>query len=82
MNIYALSGHKVRCVSLNNNHRLKLGEEYTVDCTSVSNWSTTVYLLEFPNTGFNSVLFEDVEKQYPEDDNKHPDYNRYNLRAR
>lgn len=39
---------------------LKPGVEYTVDYTKISGWSTAVFLVEFPGTAFNSVMFEDA----------------------
>ena len=72
MNIYALEGHKVRCVTLKAGYKyqqeivkkyLELGKEYTVEKTKVEGWSTSVWLKEFPNIRFNSVFFEDVVKQ-------------------
>jgi hypothetical protein len=38
---------------------LTRGGVYTVDKTVVHNYYTTVYLLEFPDISFNSVMFED-----------------------
>jgi hypothetical protein len=81
MNIYALKGHKVKCVTLSAGYdyhkeiakkHLEVGKEYTVD-----NWHTDVWLLEFPNVKFNSVLFEDVVQQLREMDEQHPDYSRF-----
>jgi hypothetical protein len=86
MNIYALKGHKVRCISLEGAYEyqtevaqqhLELGKEYTVEETEVYSSSTEVYLQEIPDVAFNSTLFEDVEKQSEEDDQKHPDYSKY-----
>ena len=36
---------------------LKVGEIYTVEKTEVSNWTTSVFLKEFPGEIFNSVSF-------------------------
>lgn len=47
---------------------LKEGQEYTVDFTDVSSWSTNVYLEEFPDIAFNSVMFNDKTYTYEEDD--------------
>lgn len=83
MNIYALKGHKVRCINQSSPYEyeaekarkhLVVGQEYTVDYTEVHNESTDVYLQEIPEVSFNSACFEDVEKQSKEDDVKHPDY--------
>ena len=41
---------------------LKIGEQYTIEKTVVSGWSTEVYLQEFPNERFNSVTFKNVKK--------------------
>jgi hypothetical protein len=69
MNIYATHGHRVRCATLTAGYEsdrqdaikyLVIGNEYTVDYTMVHNWSTDVFLVEFPNISFNSVFFEDV----------------------
>lgn len=86
MNIYALEGHKVRCVTLEGPYEyqteraqkyLEIGKEYTVESTEVHSSSTDVILKEFPNIEFTSGLFEDVVKQSEEDDQKHPDYWKY-----
>jgi hypothetical protein len=37
---------------------LKIGEEYTVEKTAVGHFHTDVYLQEFPNIAFNSVMFD------------------------
>jgi hypothetical protein len=39
---------------------LKVGGQYTVDRTEVSGWHTNVFIKEFPDIAFNSVLFEDI----------------------
>lgn len=39
--------------------RLKLNEIYTVERTEVYNWHTNVYIKEFPDMYFNSVMFDD-----------------------
>lgn len=68
MNIYAPRGAKV--VFLNQNgydHDLEHarscglveGHTYTVDRTVVHSWITDVYLQEFPDIPFNSVMFRD-----------------------
>lgn len=86
MNIYALKGHKVRFAFPDNgwdsdkkhaSEYLIKNEIYTVDFTSVSGFSTSVKLEEFPNTFFNSVHFEDVESQSEEKDKQHRDYYNY-----
>lgn len=87
MNIYALEGHKVKCSTLNAGYEgektkakkhLEVGKSYTVDYTNVDNWSTDVFLKEFPGIGFNSVFFEDEVEQISDDNMKHPDWSRYN----
>ncbi len=89
MNIYALKGHKVRCVSLEAPYNyqterakkhLEIGKEYTVERTEVHSSSTDVILQELPEIEFSSGLFEDVLKQSKEDDEQHPDYWKYNDR--
>lgn len=87
MNIYALSGHRVRCHTLDAGYdhdkahaskHLKAGNEYTVAWTEVGSWHTAVYLQEFPDIEFNSVFFEDVIPQSGDNDRMHPDYSKYN----
>ena len=36
---------------------LTLGETYDLDYVCVSSWHTDIYLIQFPNVGFNSVNF-------------------------
>lgn len=73
MNIYAKEGDKVKPVfkdgKLQHGHDwqkkvameyLKEGQIYTVEKTKVEDWSTDVYLKEFPGIPFNSVHFEDA----------------------
>lgn len=75
MNIYAKEGTKVTPVFKDGKaiggydsdakqveKYLKEGEWYTVDHTDIHNWSTDVYLQEFPNTSFNSVCFVDEDE--------------------
>jgi hypothetical protein len=87
MNIYALDGFRVRCYTLDAgydydkeiaNRYLDINDEYTVDYTEVDGYRTEVYLKEFEGIPFNSVFFEDIDKQSDEDDMEHPDYHRYN----
>ena len=87
MNIYALEGHKVRFDNPTSGYEydqkqaakyLQIGKEYTIDYTNVENSSTDVYLKEFPNISFNSVMFEDVAEQSDKDSSRHPDWRRYN----
>jgi len=70
MNIYAEKGAKL--VFLNRNgrdhesaearkHGLTEGAIYTVERTEVGGWYTDVYLQEFPDKSFNSVMFADYK---------------------
>ena len=86
MNIFAIKGHKIKCVTLSAGYsyhqeiaekHLEIEKEYTVDKTDVDSYHTDVYLQEIPNVKFNSVFFEDVEKQSKDDDKKHFQYQRY-----
>ena len=86
MNMYALKGHKVKCVDLESPYdyqterakkHLEIGKIYTVESTEVRSFSTNVVLQEIPDVEFNSTLFEDIQKQSEEDDRKHPDYWKY-----
>lgn len=45
---------------------LKIGAIYTVDKTIVHSYSSEVFLLEFKNVSFNTVLFSDVRISYEE----------------
>ena len=72
MNIYALKGHRVRCIHLQSPYNyetekaqkyLVVGTEYTVEHTEVFSENTEVYLEEIPGISFNSTCFEDVKKQ-------------------
>ena len=44
-----------------NHHLLEVGKTYTVEDVEVYSWYTLVYLKEFPDKGFNSVIFEEIE---------------------
>jgi len=82
MNIFALKGHRVRAVDplpetshtwpTINPGGLVAGAVYTVDHTEVASYCTYVSLEEIPGRTYNSVIFEDVDKQSAEDDAKHP----------
>jgi hypothetical protein len=74
MNIYAKNGDKVIVTedTIHNGYdsdeelakkHLKIGGIYTVESTVVENYSTTVYLKEFPTIDFNSVNFDDYENK-------------------
>lgn len=87
MNIYALKGHKVTVTeqSAKNGYshqqekvRKLIGEIFTVEKTSVFSSVTYVQLKEFPTEWFNSVNFEDVDKQSKMKDKKHRHYCIYN----
>ena len=89
MNIYALQGHKVKVTEesiaygydSDKEHAaqyLTVGSTYTIAHTEVDNYSTDVYLEEFPEIYFSSVHFEDVTEQDTELDKSHPDWSRYN----
>lgn len=87
MEIYALEGHKVKCVTMTAGYKhdqeiakqhLLLNEIYTVEHTDVHNSFTDVYLKEIPEVRFNSVFFDDVEFQSLKNNQKHKDYARYN----
>jgi hypothetical protein len=87
MNIFALKGHKVKCVTLTAGYDfdqeiakkyLVVGEVYTIEKTEVFNARTNVWLQEIPNVKFNSVLFADVIEQMKQDDIRHLDYYRFN----
>ena len=71
MNIYAEENTKVIVTerSIKNGYSyvekharkfLRVGEIYTIDHTEVSDWSTAVYIKEFPNEIFNCVSFEEL----------------------
>jgi hypothetical protein len=40
---------------------LTVGEVYTVDIIDIGNWMSDVYLQDFPDIDFNTVMFEVVE---------------------
>lgn len=86
MEIFALSGHKVKCTNLSGGHDhhqeiakqyLEVDKIYTVCHTDVGDWHTDVELKEFPNVEFNSVFFEDVEEQDAEFTKSHHDYHKF-----
>jgi hypothetical protein len=69
MNIYAKRGDKVKFSFPDWGYNsdiekakeyLTVGKEYTIEKTDVSSWHTNVYLQEFPEVSFNSIMFEDV----------------------
>lgn len=46
-----------------NHHLLEVGKEYTVENVEVHSWHTLVYLKEFTQKPFNSVVFEEIEQK-------------------
>jgi hypothetical protein len=72
LNIYAERGDKVVFIN-RNGHDYEPGDArdiglveggvYSVERTEVGGWHTEVYLQEFPNQGFNSVMFEDFVEE-------------------
>lgn len=89
MNIWALNGHRVTVTeeSAKNGYDYDkkraselIGKILTVEYTSVSSSSTSVFFKEFPGKSFNSVNFVDVDKQSKDKDKMHDDYKRWNLR--
>lgn len=76
MNIYAKEGSKVVFANPNNGYQsdkkqcerlLTLNAVYTINATDVGSSHTDVYLKEFPDEVFNSVMFEDYEGEVLED---------------
>lgn len=41
------------------------GQQYTLESVDVGSWSSTVYVEEFPDKGFNTVMFESAEYKTP-----------------
>ncbi len=86
MNIYSLKGQIVTVTEETAKHgyshdkeKVKdmVGKNFTVLKTHVGSSHTSVVLAEFPEEVFNSVNFESVTNQTPEDNAKHPDYGYY-----
>lgn len=88
IDLFTPKGHKVKVTkeTANNGYEsqkeqvaklLELEKEYTVDRTDVNDFSSTVYLQEFPNEPFNTVNFENVTEVNPGEMKSHPDYKRY-----
>lgn len=72
MDIFNSSVRKVVCIRNNDSNffhlngdssLLVVGNEYTVVDVDVHSWHTRVELKEFPFKWFNSVLFEEVNKE-------------------
>jgi hypothetical protein len=69
MNIRAKEGHKVVFLGKGGydiepvnaiKDGLEVGKEYTVDFTDVGQSHSTVHLKEFPDRGYNTVMFDDA----------------------
>lgn len=68
MSIYAPEGTKVKFMNENGfdrekeyaNKILDKNQIYTVDRVEVGGWVSYVYLKEFPNEAFNTVMFKEV----------------------
>jgi hypothetical protein len=67
MNIYATPGTRIVFKYPNNGHpddrdrvmlALQVGQTYTVQKTSVGDWSSSVTLTEVPGVAFNTVMFD------------------------
>ena len=56
---------------------LEIGKQYTVEKTIVHDWSSEVYLKEFPDISFNTVFFKNVDKVSQEEIKEHPDQAKY-----
>lgn len=71
MDIFNAKPRKLLCIrndndvwgSPNNGHLLEIGKEYTLEDVDVHSWHTDIYVSEFPNISFGSVLFEEVEQE-------------------
>lgn len=73
MDIFNSEEREIRCVRNDNNttdsrynHLLEVGKIYHVECVDVHSWHTDVYLREFPNMNFNSVLFAEIDEEVEE----------------
>ena len=68
MDNHAPRGTKLRAVQVidsptyPNVDKLNLGDIVTVECTDERDWSTVVYLQEFPGLRFNSVCFAEEDE--------------------
>lgn len=62
LNIFDSTPRVVECIETRGYSELKKGERYHMIGIIVHSWITEVYLKEFPNTRFNSVLFAEVDK--------------------
>lgn len=70
--IYDSSERRVMCIrndedgmmiSSENHHLLEIGKEYTVVDVEVHSWYTLVWLAEFPEKTFNSVVFSEIPRK-------------------
>ena len=70
MDIFNSKARQLRCIrndengmmnNSNNHHLLEIGKIYNMVDIIVHSWDTEIYLEEFPNIPFNSVVFEEVE---------------------
>lgn len=43
-----------------NSTGLIVGKEYTIDSINIYNYTSDVFLIEFPDKRFNTVMFENV----------------------
>ena len=68
MDIWNNKRRKVKCIGNYDDtwgvggtgHLLTVNELYTIDDVIPFDWHTIIYLEEFPNVKFNSVLFEEI----------------------
>lgn len=72
MNIYNTKPRKIKCIRNDdkawggggeNHHLLEIGKEYTLEDVEIHSLHTIVYIKEFPNLEFNSVVFEELENE-------------------
>lgn len=49
-------------VSSTHNDLLEVGKTYTLVDIEIHNWFTIVWLAEFPGIEFNSVMFEEIDR--------------------
>ena len=72
MDIYNTKPRKIKCVRNDDNvwggggenhHLLEVGKEYTLEDIIVHSWHTIVYIEEFPDMEFNSVVFEEIDQE-------------------
>lgn len=82
MELFTPSGKKVEVATFNAGRLyekeevkrfLKKGVHYTVEKTIVHNFSSEVYLKEFPAISFNTVFFKNVDPVSKEEIKDHPE---------